>query len=317
MKNKSMISKITLGTAQLGMVYGIANKVRRLEPSNSAKILKVAFENGINCFDTSPSYGDSEKILGCFVENNKKGNFTIINKIPTIQIFKESISFEEVYREVKTTIDESIKRLKIEKIPIILLHDPTDMHNHEGFVTKSLIQLKKEGIVDKIGVSIYSPHEVKEFLEINVFDAIQIPINIFDNRLIKSGLLDDLIKTRKLIFVRSIFLQGIFFLDPYNLPPNLQIAKKPLIELNKISLDSGISINELALKFVRDLKGITSLVIGIDNLEQLKINIKLINSPSLPNEVSELIYKKFDGLPEELINPSKWNKKDVDTFKFI
>jgi len=303
-----MISKITLGTAQLGMVYGIANKVGKLELNDSMNILKFASENGINCLDTSPSYGDSEKKIGYFIENNKNSNFTIITKIPTVQIFKESLSFEEVYREVKTIIDESTKRLKIGKIPIVLLHNPTDMHNHKGFVTKSLIQIKKEGTVDKIGVSIYSPHEVKEFLEINEFDAIQIPINIFDNRLIKSGLLDDLTESGKLIFARSIFLQGLFFLDPYNLPPNLQIAKKPLIELNKISSDSGLSINELALKFVRDLKGITSLVIGIDNLEQLKKNIKLINSLSLPNEVSELIYKKFNGLPEELINPSKWDK---------
>jgi len=139
MKNNSMISKITLGTAQLGMVYGIANKVNRLELSNSAKILKVAYENGINCFDTSPSYGDSEKILGCFVENNKNGNFTIITKIPAIQIFKKSPSFEEIYHVVKTIIRQSTKRLKIGKIPIVLLHNPTDLRSYEGFVTKSLL----------------------------------------------------------------------------------------------------------------------------------------------------------------------------------
>jgi len=302
-----MISKITLGTAQLGMNYGVSNRVGKPTSQEAIQILKFATSHGINSFDTSPSYGNSEKIIGTFFEKIGRNNsVNIITKIPKIQFSQKSPSFDDVYSKVKKSICASSKRLKINKIPTCLLHNPSDIHNYDGFILKSLFKLKKEGLVDMIGVSTYTPQEVKEFLEIKEFDSIQIPINIFDTRLIKSKLLMKLIKSKKVIFARSVFLQGLFFLESNNIPSYLEIVKKPLNELNKISADYGISIPTIAFTFVRDLKGISSIVIGVESLEQLKTNIKLINSPSLSDEVIKLICKKFQGLPEQVINPSKW-----------
>ena len=87
--------------------------------------------------------------------------------------------------------------------------------------------------------------------------------------------------------------------------PGLKICKG---ELQKyISKDIGVPIPELALAFVRDLPGITSIVIGVENTEQLEGNMSLMSVSGMADDVRELIIREFSGLPEVLINPSKWN----------
>lgn len=59
-------NKIVLGTAQLGLDYGIANKIGKPEENKAFEIMKYAVENGINYFDTAYSYGNSEIIIRKF-----------------------------------------------------------------------------------------------------------------------------------------------------------------------------------------------------------------------------------------------------------
>jgi len=307
------ISKMTLGTAQLGVEYGIANKTGKPNLQSAYNILQLAVNEGINTFDTAPSYGDSEEIIGSFLASRYEvcmsgKSILIITKIPKVQCICDQ-SFQAIYDQVKTSIIRSLKRFNLEQIPICLLHNASDIIEYDGKVTRSLIKLKEDRLVKMIGVSVYQPEEVREFLKIKEFDVIQIPINIFDHRLIKEGLLNKLTQRRIVIFARSVFLQGLFFLEPDNLSQHLQLAKEPLRLLRKLSSDLGMCIAELALTFVRDLPGITSVVLGIETLNQLKDNIRLFNSPPLYNEIKQRILGMFCYMPEEVINPSLWNKR--------
>lgn len=302
------ISKITLGTVQLGLKYGIANKLGKPDLKSAYEILQMASQNGINSFDTAPNYGDSEEILGQYFQKSRPSTKPIITtKIPKITLDEER-SAEIVYDNVKMSVLRSSKLLGIEKIPICLLHDPSDMKKYDGMVRKSLIRLKNEGFVNLIGVSVYTPAEVKEFLDLDFFDVIQVPLNLFDTRLIKSGLLKELDESGKLIFARSIYLQGLFFLNPEELPKNLTIAKEYLETLNNISTQFDIPISQLAFAFVRDLKEVDSLVIGCETPSQVLRNIELLNSPALAEEVLEMILKAFNDLPERVINPTMWSR---------
>lgn len=300
---------MTLGTAQLGLKYGIANKTGKPDLKSANQILESAVKNGINSFDTAPGYGNSEEIIGSFVKKLPINESFISTKIPKVQQSKDS-TLQETYDNIKSVISSSQRRLNLEQIPICLLHEAIDMTDYDGNVTKSLLRLRDEGIVDKIGVSVYHPDEVLQFLKIDAFDVIQIPINLFDLRLIKQGLLNDLIQRDTIVFARSIFLQGLFFLENDKIPPHLHLAKKPLADLNKLSQDIGKDIATIALTFVRDLSGITSLVIGTETENQLIEDIKLMNLPPLSSDVSDKILEMFCEMPEELINPSLWNKKE-------
>jgi len=302
------ISKLSLGTAQLGMNYGVANKKGKLNKKNANNILELCVKKGINTFDSAIAYGESEKILGTFFKKAEIKNPIVITKIPKIQCDSHS-SFVDIYTVVKEFVISSSKRLGLSQITICLLHEPSDMISFDRKVVESLIKLKEEDLIRFIGVSIYNPKDVLEFFKTDSFDVIQVPINIFDLRLIKNGFLDRLDKKGVIVFGRSIFLQGLFFMDPYNLPSSLAIAKNPLIKLNKISLDSGISIAELAFSFVRDIPYVDSLVVGVETQKQLLDNINLIKSSPLSNKVRKKIFDEFSNQQEDLIDPSKWKIK--------
>tara|TARA_B100000029_G_scaffold424873_1_gene432959 strand:- start:33 stop:947 length:915 start_codon:yes stop_codon:yes gene_type:complete len=302
---KTNVSKITLGTVQFGKNYGISNKLGKPNSKTINEILNYSIKNGINTFDTAAGYGESEHILGEFLKFKEK-NFSpnIITKISRISPNDENE--EGTFRRMKQSVIDSKKKLNNEKITSYLLHNPEDMNDKK--IIKSMIRLKEENMVENIGVSTYDENDVKKFLEIPEFDIIELPINLFDLRLVNSKLIEEIDHERKIIFARSIFLQGLFFLKPNELPLELKFAKKYLNELYEISNEYRISIAELAITFVRDIEEITSLIVGVNNVEQIKMNLELINSKKMNENIKEIILKKFSNVPDEIINPRKWKK---------
>ena len=301
------ISKLTLGTAQLGLNYGIANTNGKPDYQESNEILKAAADHDVNCFDSAPSYGDSELIIGSFLSHYSGFSKPpiIVTKLPAITLNGEATS-NKAHNLVREHVLKSIKRLRIKTIPVYLLHRASDMNAYNGPIIESLLRLKDEGLIGVLGVSVYTPEEVERALELETIEAIQVPINIFDHRLIQTGLLDQLKEKNFIVFARSIFLQGLFFLDARNLPPGLALAHGPLRRLEELSHHKEISIAELALTFVRDLPGITSLVIGAETPNQVLEDIDLMKSPPLSSELREEMMSAFSNQPPELINPSLW-----------
>lgn len=298
----STISNLTLGTAQLGIDYGVANKEGKPSKETVLKILEYASKEGVNSFDTAPSYGNSEEILGSFIH---KIGFTeepfLITKIPKIRY--PDLSTKEIDIVIRNSVTNSMKRLNTTQITGCLLHEPEDMTD---VVIDSLSKIKNEGLVKFIGVSIYTPNDVKKFLTFKELDVIQVPLNVLDTRLIHLNI-KELKKKNVAIFARSIFLQGLLHLKPINLPKYLQMEKKYLEKLHLISSHYNISIPQLALTFVRDIPGVTSLVVGCESLSQLRMNLELLESPPLDQRIRDEIVKEFSDVPEKIINPSLWN----------
>ena len=305
--NGLQISELTLGTAQLGLNYGIANTLRKPSSHIAEMILSEAVKNGITSFDTASVYGNSEKIIGDFFKKNQTFPRTIITKIPKIQLNSEKPKFLEIYDKMKSILSNSKNNL-YQEIQVCLLHEPSDMYTYDGQIVDSLIRLKKEGLVKLIGASVYSPLEAEDFITFPEFDVIQLPINLFDTRLIQNGMIIRLNESGKIIFARSIFLQGLFFMNINKLPPHLQIAKNALKQLYKISSEFQISIPVLAFNFVREIKEITSIIFGVESVEQLQNNIDLLNFNGLSTDIKQELQKSFSNMPEKLINPTKWNK---------
>ena len=302
------ISRMTLGTAQLGMDYGIANRIGQPDTKAACQILKWALDLGINTFDTASDYGNSEEIIGTFFEK-QRALFEmpiIVTKIPRIKPPVDT-SFAQIYDFIRDSLISSASRLKMRQIPIMLMHHAPDMTAYGRQVIESLNKLKKEGLIKHAGISVYDPEEVKDFLRIGQLEVIEIPINLFDRRLLDQGLLVELAKKEILVLARSIFLQGLFFLDPNKLPAGLHPAEKPLRQLHHLSQETGISIEVLAVTFVRDLPGISSLVIGVETVEQLERNVEILNAPPLPERINEKLAQDYSNIAEMIINPSLWD----------
>jgi len=298
-------SKITLGTVQLSMKYGISN-LTESTVKTTHEVLMTAKKKGIISFDTSPQYGKIEKTLGNFFKKQKIKNPTVISKIPPIE-FLEKPTFDDVYTKVKKHITQSLNDLNLEQIPVCLIHNPQNMSNYDGMIVKALELLKEYGHIKKIGCSVYTKKDVEKFLEINKFDVIEIPINLFNTKIVDEKRLNRLKEKDTSVLGRSVFLQGLFFLDPYNLPAKVEKAKKYLIELNKIANDYSIPIPNLALSFVNRQKYISSIIIGVENSEQLSQNIEWSNS-ILSEKIEKIILEKFSNVPESINNPLEWIK---------
>jgi len=283
--------KLVLGSAKLGMDYGLFNN-KKIKPEEFKRIEKLVFKSKINFIDTATSYGDSEKVIG----NSKLKNLNIITKIKLPR--KKNIYIKDwVLKE----ISKSLKKLRINKIYGVMIHDYKDLLGKYGknyLIT--LQELKKKKIIKNIGVSIYDPQDIKKIWKFWKPDIVQVPFNIIDNRILETGWLNTLKKFKVKIFARSVFLQGILI----NEDRFSNMNKNYTILLNKFKdwcYKNNISLLQACLHFVKQFKKIDYLVIGFDNYNKLKEIIDVFKKKKI------IIPKKFSTNKINLIDPRKWN----------
>lgn len=297
------ISKLTLGTVQLGLNYGIANKGGQHDAARSRALLSYALKNAVTSLDTAREYGSAEQVIGGF---DRSGEFSIVTKFKLAAVHLEDK--EQAYLEVKNSVLQSCSALKLSQIPICLFHQGSDqpLSVYEDVLCYVLSRLKDEKLIGTGGVSIFDPADVSSITNWNVIQAVQVPMNLFDLRILKEGIMEKLIENNVFVFIRSVFLQGLFFLDPVELPANLLVARKYLMMLQDLSSRSGLTIAQLAVSYVRDTPGVTSLVIGCENLEQLEQNIQLVGRPSISYEIRSEIENMFINVEDKIMTPHYW-----------
>jgi len=274
--------KLVLGTVQFGLQYGVNSAGRPSEDAVKG-ILAEAAKGGITILDTSSAYGNSEEILGESVTSEE--NFMIVSKYP-----KGEIPVGEMF-------NSSLKSLKVDKLYGYLLHH-FEVYKNNPKVWDEFMALKDSGKVQKIGFSLYTPDELEFILKKgSTFDLIQVPFNIFDKKFLPY--MKDLHEKGVEIHVRSTFLQGLFFKDRNALPEKLQPMKKYLLQLDEFSKKSGLSISEIALNYNLQNPHIDGVLIGVDNVSQLKMNLASVKDT--PIDVNIEVKEK------ELLNPVNWN----------
>ena len=283
-------SKVILGTAQFGMDYGINNTSGKITKSEAFDILDYAFLNGIKELDTASSYGDSEKVIGEYLNNHPRNRFIITTKI------------SDINASLEKQVNNSIENLKIDKIDKLLFHS-CDLYKHFEKEVKDFHQKFKGELFDELGVSIYTNYEIEDLINDPLIDRIQSPFNILDNYNKRGTYFEKLYLNGKKIDVRSVFLQGVFFKNISNLPNNLNPLKKHLNLIRELSREFKIDINSIAFGYLNSFDLIDRIIFGVDSLEQLKKNLECFFI-KLPEELFEKI--NSIEIEEELLNPSFW-----------
>ena len=299
-KNGHKISALTLGTAQLGLSYGVNNPKGMPTFEESCAILDTAHSSGIVSFDTARAYGESELVLKRYFERDRRES-TLITKV----LFRDADK-SNVRDRLFSMTSESIERLGVERLPFLKLHNQEMLELYGDTLVYALHDLKKEGLVDGIGVSFSDKSKLLELTDGCGFDCVQIPANIFDSAVILDGSVKKLADSGSVVFVRSIYLQGLFFKDTSTLPDKIKCAKEPLDKLRSLARQAGVSVAELAITFIRDTEGIASLVLGCDTPEQLKESISLINAPKIDPAVAAEAVKIAEDVPPIVISPWQW-----------
>ncbi len=277
--------KLALGTVQFGLNYGVTNQNGQVAIEEVKSILNFAKDNGIDTLDTASGYGNSEQVLG------KVG-------VDDCQIITKTTSLKNGINGVIKGFYQSLESLNKKAVDGLLIHDINEVSGKEfNDLFRKLNELKQQGLVNKIGFSTYTPEQVDFLLENFDFDIVQLPFNVFDNRLIQGGQLKSLKNKGVEIHARSIFLQGVL-LDFDNLSDYFLTWKDQFDAYQVIVSDSKLSLLEYALNFVLSVKEVDKVLVGVNNERQLKEIVQSIKSKSNINA-----YSVNDV---NLLNPSLW-----------
>ena len=300
------ISAISLGTVQLGLDYGINNTGGKPDREKAFAILDCAVQNGINTLDTAAAYGNSEEIIGQWLasRNFEKKPF-IATKVHSL----DYTSLDTLRSSLRQQVEESKKRLGLEQLPLLMLHHFDEYLRDPENMFKVMEELKASGDVCMTGASAYSFHDYKQLAETG-FDAVQIPLNIFDWTQIENGGLKALEDSGMIVFARSIYLQGLVFKKPEDLEPHMDFCREPLEKFRYLCEKYNLTPAQLSLSYALSLSEITSLVLGSETVAQVQQNVELAESAvQLSNEQLHEIRSCFLNIDGRVLNPSAWVKK--------
>lgn len=285
--------KLALGTVQFGLDYGVANNQGKTELDEAQAMLEYAAKQGIDTLDTAIAYGNSEETLGKIgVES-----WQVISKFPEIPKDCDNIN---VWME--ETLLQSFSRLKVNTLYGLLLHRPLQLLEPFGNeIYQGLLVAKQKGLVQKIGISIYDVSELDALCDKYQFDLVQTPFNLLDKRLISSSWMSRLKEKNTEIHVRSIFLQGLLLMDINKRPEKFDHWRNLWTAWDEWLKESNLSAVEACIRYALSISEIDKVIVGADNLNQLKQIIDAANG-DIPDVPVELHSNDIN-----LLNPSRWN----------
>ena len=261
-----MTPQLCLGTAQFGLAYGVTNASGQVPEDAVAPILNQAMEAGISWLDTAQAYGNAEEVLGRQLPGSNR--FRLISKLPAQQQNEFSAQDAVAWEQA---VGDSCRRLGVRNLDALLLHAPADLSKPGGQHLEAwLLDLRKRGVVQRVGMSIYSAKDL-DGVNPALLDLVQVPISLFDQRLLQDGTLTRLRAHGTAIHARSVYLQGLLLTPSEEWPswatPEVRSHHKALESLAE---QRGCRLIDLALGFVRDQADLEAVVVGVCNSQELK-----------------------------------------------
>ena len=296
--------ELCLGTVQFGMDYGIKGQ-KQPSVEQAVDMLDYATQNGINTIDTANAYGSAEDVVGAFLEKITiaRDKLFIVSKFRPNLL--DDVGQDKYYEIMRNNLENTLSRLHTDYLVSYLLHSARYIFDDE--IIDTLNRLKADGLAERVGVSVYEPEEAKKCIERPNVDFMQLPYSIFDQRMEKAGVFEYAKNNNIQIHSRSAFIQGLILMEEDEIPPFLSKAKPIVRKISLLCNRHGISRIALAMNYVKQQSRISHLVFGVDNIEQLRENIKLFEE-DISVAVVDDIAKEFRNIEADIVMPSLWKK---------
>lgn len=294
MNSRVEATKLGIGTVQFGMPYGISNQSGQVQPEDVKQILDIAKAHSITTLDTAIAYGQSESVLGA----QDLSGMEVITKLPEVPDRCKNL------REwILGQVDGSLARLKLPTLNGLLLHRPGQLMDAGGDNLYQQLQvLKQEGIVGRIGVSVYGPEELDALCSRFNFDLVQAPFNILDRRLTNSGWLKRLSDAGTGLHVRSVFMQGLLLMPRTDRPSKFSPWDGLWRQWESWLEETRQTPLEACLRHALSIPEIERVIVGVETPIQLQEILNAVDGPSF--EVPEQLFSD----DPKLLNPGYWNK---------
>lgn len=288
--------KLGLGTVQFGVDYGVTNDKGRVPLDEARHILAAARRHGIDLLDTAAAYGDSETVLGRLLPSGR--DFDIVTK--TVPLRRTTVDAAALTL-VSEGFRSSLTRLQCGQVNAVLVHHANDLLCPGGDGLYDLLcEWRSDGFARRIGVSVYDQAEIEQLHARYRFDIVQLPANVFDQRLAKSGVLQWLADQGVAIHVRSAFLQGALIASLDRLP-NALLPLAPHLERYHARLrECEVSPMAAALAYVQSLPGVECVLIGVQSVRELEECCRAFSERVIFD------FSEFSCVAPDLIDPRRW-----------
>jgi len=295
------VSRLGLGTAEIGFAYGIGARTLPDE-SEAIALLKRAVERGVTFFDTANYYGLAEERIG------KSG----ILKDPNVVVCTKCAKFLEdgipltpqrMERTIFEQVESSLRTLGVEALPLLLLHGPSKAQIEEGILEDIVGKLKTQGKICFSGASTRGEDAPLALLERSWSDAIQVAFSIADQRMIP--VFRRAMEKGVGAINRSVYLKGAFAGRAEHLPPAVTRLRDTVARAEKIASEAGITLPELALRFTLSEPAIAVSLIGTSDSAHLEAACVAIEKGPLPHDIVGALKLLAIDDPDE-IDPARW-----------
>lgn len=297
------VSRLGLGTAEIGFAYGLGERSVP-EESEAISLLRSAAESGINFFDTAHYYGLSEERIG---KSGILKNPNVMVETKCAQFLEkgEILSREEMEKRISAEVHESLKKLSVERLPILMLHGPSAEQIKKGELILILKDLKEKGKIRFTGVSTRGEEAPLAAIESGFFDCIQIAYSILDQRMNK--VIDKAAERGVAVVNRSVLLKGSLTPLLSRLPAGLEPLKSNSLKAEKVAKKAGIDLPTLALRFALSHPRISTSLIGTARIENLKRSVQALEMGTLPADIIEEL-KGLAIYDPNQVDPARWPK---------
>jgi aryl-alcohol dehydrogenase-like predicted oxidoreductase len=293
-----------MGTVALGLEYGIkmSNTLGRPSEPEAVELLHQAADAGINLFDTAPTYGESERLLGQALKSHPQCYVATKVSLPTDTNGK-SLSGNKL-RAIQSSLEGSLRTLQRDALDIVQIHNATVEAIVQGEIFEGLLNAKQQGKLRFLGASVYGEDAALAVIGSKQFDVLQVAYNLLDQRMAQR-VFPAAERAGIGVIVRSAFLKGALTPRAEWLPATLAELRKAADRVRETFHASWQVLPEVALRFCLSTPLVATVLTGASTLNELKQALAAVEAG--PFAKQQLARTSDLGLSDDrLLNPSYW-----------
>lgn len=303
------LSRLTLGT----MMFG-----GQTDEEQSLRIMDLAIDQGINSFDTANTYnqGESERIVGKALKGRREKVFLATKVFG--QMGQDPMDRGLSRRNILSAVEQSLKRLNTDYLDIYYLHAPDYQTPIEESLS-AMDDLRRKGYVRYLGISNFAAWQAADILHVsdrrgyappvitqNVYNLLTRgldaeflpfleahPMGLAVYNPIAGGLLAGKHQAGKPREDTRFALNNMYF-NRYWSDDNFDALE----QLKQIAKEAGLTLLELAFKWVDQNPLVSTIITGVSKLEQLEQNLKMVGGEKLPQDTldqCDALWKHLSG----------------------
>ena len=245
------LSQLGFGTMRLPVIDGHNSKI---EEGEAIKMMEYAYEHGINYFDTAWGYhaGNAELVTGKVLKQYPRESFYLADKFPGYDVAN--------FPKAKEIFEKQLEKCQVEYFDFFLLHNLCELNIEEFLdpkyeIREYFLEQKKNGRIKHLGFSTHGNMETnRRFLEYygDIMEFGQIQLNFMDYSFQKAG---------ELVELLAEYNSPVWVMEPLRGGTILDMASP-----------------EECFRFVQNVPGVTVILSGMSNMEQLKDNLRIFET---------------------------------------